>query len=213
MAMKQLFTNNAVSLLATGIRSSDTTLTVLPGHGDMFPTPQGNEFFTVTLEDQSASIQEIIHVTGRAGDLFIIERGKEGTQPRDWLASQGNDTLVDHRLTAWTLSSLSNAFSNPSFPSLTDYADAINYLLEGNQTTGEQIVDADCYIVADGNETIINTPSPYQARTTAVYVGGARQKRGVDFVEVNPMQIRLQFVLSQAQVDEGQNIVVDYILA
>lgn len=211
--MKQLFTNNAVSLLAFGIGPTDTTLRVLPGHGEQFPTPQANEFFTVTLEDQGALVQEIVHVYQRNGDVFTIERAQEGTTARAWTASQGGDTLVDHRLTAETLNRLSNNFSNATFPQLTDFSTALNYLLEGNATSGGQVVDAEISVVVDGNETIINTPSAFKLGTAAVYVGGARQKRGVDFFEANVNQIRLQFVLTPEQIDEGQNIVVDYVVA
>lgn len=188
-------------------------LQVLPGHGDMFPSPGPNEFFTVTLEDQGALVQEIVHVLERDGDTFTILRGQEGTEARDWSASQGSDTLVDHRLTALTLNRLSNAFANTGFPDLTNFQDAIDYLLQGNPTSGGQIVDAPVETSVGNNETIIFTPSAYKPGTTAVYVGGARQKRGVDFFEVNATELRLQFVLSPDQIAEGQNIVVDYVIA
>jgi len=213
MALKQLFTNNAVSLLAGNIGPTDTTLRVLPGHGEQFPTPQANEFFTVTLEDQSASIQEIVHVYERNGDVFTIERAREGTEARAWSASQGNDTLVDHRLTAGTLDRLSNTFANPNYPGLTNFSEALDYLLQGNPTSGGQAVDAEITSAVEGDETVITTPSAYRPGTTAVYVGGARQKRGVDFFEVNATEIRLQFALTSEQIDEGQNIVVDYVVA
>lgn len=213
MSLKQLFTNNAVSLLKQGILASDTTLTVLVGHGEMFPTPQTNEFFTVTLEDQSASLQEIIHVTQRDGDVFTIVRGQEGTTPKDWSATAGNDTLVDHRLTADSLTRLSNSFVNSSFPALTDFSEALNYLLQGNATSGGQEVDAQVEVVVSNLETIITTPSAYKPGTTAIYVGGTRQKRGVDFFEVGPTELRLQYVLSATSIADGQNVVVDYVVA
>lgn len=103
MAVKRLFTNNAVSLLQAGISASATTLNVIPGHGAMFPSPGANEIFVVTLENQSASLREIVHVTARNNDTFTIVRGQEGTTPLNWPASSGNDTLVDHRVTAGTL--------------------------------------------------------------------------------------------------------------
>jgi len=211
--IKQLFTNNAVSLLKTGIGASDTTLTVLTGNGDMFPTPQANEFFTVTLEDQSALVREIVHVTQRVGDVFTIVRGQEGTTPLAWTATQGADTLVDHRVTAETLLRLSNEYDNGSWPSLTSYSEAIDYLLEGNPTAGGQVVDAEITTTVDGVETVISLPSPCQPNSTAVYVGGIRQKRGVDFLVASPTEIRLQFSLTDEQIADGQNVVVDYVVA
>ena len=101
----QLFSNNAVSLLAIPMSASDTTMVVMSGYGSLFPTPGPGQFFLVTLEDQSATKREIIKVTGRSGDTLTgLQRGLEGTIPQAWGASLGDDTLVDHRVTAETMS-------------------------------------------------------------------------------------------------------------
>lgn len=213
MALKQLFTNNAVSLLQAPIDSTSTLLHVLPEHGELFPTPQANEFFTITLEDQGALVQEIVHVTERIGDAFVVIRGQEGTEARAWSASQGNDTLVDHRLTALTLNRLSNSFANQGFPALTDYQEAIDYLLQGSPTSGGQAIDVEINTEVLGNETRIYCPSAFKPGTTSMYVGGIRLKRNVDFYEAGISELRLQFVLSPQQIEDGQNIVVDYIVA
>ena len=101
----QLFTNNAVSLLASPISASATSLTVMSGYGSLFPQPiVEGDFFLVTLEDQTASTREIIRVTGRIDDTFIgLVRAQEGTDASAWSASLGSDTLVDHRVTAETM--------------------------------------------------------------------------------------------------------------
>lgn len=101
----QLFTNNAVSLLATAISSSATSLTVMSGYGSLFPQPvDAGDFFLVTLENQTGTAREIIRVTGRSGDTFTgIVRAQEGTTAQAWSASIGSDTLVDHRVTAETM--------------------------------------------------------------------------------------------------------------
>jgi hypothetical protein len=102
----QLFANNAVSLLAAPIGASDIMLTVMAGHGAMFPQPTNNgaDFFLITLENQAASVREIIRVGARYGDTFTnLTRGREGTPALAWSASIGNDTLVDHRVTAETM--------------------------------------------------------------------------------------------------------------
>lgn len=102
----QLFSNNAVSLLAAPIGTSDTMLTVMAGHGALFPQPanDGSDYFLITLEDQTASQREIIRVRARYGDTFTdIVRAQEGTTPHNWYASAGNDTLIDHRITAETM--------------------------------------------------------------------------------------------------------------
>jgi hypothetical protein len=102
----QLFSNNAVSLLATAIGAGDTSLTVMAGYGALFPQPTGDasDFFLVTLENQTATVREIIRVNGRTGDTFTgLVRAQEGTSAFAWGASLGNDTLVDHRVTAETM--------------------------------------------------------------------------------------------------------------
>lgn len=100
----QLFTNNAVTLLAAPISGSSTSLTVMPGYGALFPNPAPGQFFLVTLENQFASAREIIRVDARSGDTFTsIQRAQEGTTAASWTASAGSDTLVDHRVTAETM--------------------------------------------------------------------------------------------------------------
>jgi hypothetical protein len=102
----QLFTNNAISLLAAPIGSGDVTLRVMSGMGALFPQPtgDGSDYFLVTLEDQGATVREIIRVVGRSGDVFTeIIRAQEGTAARAWNAVAGDDTIVDHRITAETM--------------------------------------------------------------------------------------------------------------
>ncbi len=101
----QLFTNNAVALLDSGITASALSLTVQSGLGNLFPQPVNpGEWFLVTLEDVNSPLtREIIKVIGRSDDTFTIDpagRGWEGTTPQAWPA---NDTIVDHRVTAGTL--------------------------------------------------------------------------------------------------------------
>ena len=213
MTQKQLFTNNAVSLLVAPISPTDLTLTVLPGNGALFPTPQANEFFAVTLENQSATLREIVHVINRTGDVFTISRGQEGTTALAWSASTGNDTLVDHRITAAALYTLSNAYSNETFPGITDFAQALDYLLEGSPTSGQTVQDAEITTEVVLDTTVITTPTEYASGTTAVYVGGSRQKRGVDYIETTSTELQLQFVLTPEQIIAGQNVVVDYTVA
>ncbi len=107
MTLKQLFTNNGISLLAAPIGTGSTTLSVLPGDGALYPQPDGsgNEYFNVTLENEAADRREIIKVFARVGDVFTqIERAQEGTSAYAWPAGgPGSDTIVDHRVTAETL--------------------------------------------------------------------------------------------------------------
>lgn len=73
-----LFTDNASSLLASGILSTDTSVTVTAGQGALFPAPGANQICVATLEDTSGNI-EIVWVTARTTDTFVITRAQEGT--------------------------------------------------------------------------------------------------------------------------------------
>ncbi|WP_407290483.1 tail fiber/spike domain-containing protein [Klebsiella quasipneumoniae] len=101
MALTLLATNNAESTLASAISATDTSLIVSAGTGAEFPDAvAGESYFKLTLTDAATGAQvEIVNVTARSGDIFTIERGAEGTTPRDWLA---ND-LVANMMTAETI--------------------------------------------------------------------------------------------------------------
>ncbi|MDU1184837.1 MAG: hypothetical protein E6997_17760 [Citrobacter sp.] len=101
MALTILAANNAQTVLAAGINSTATTLTVNAGTGNLFPSPvSGSSFFKLTLVDAATgSLTEIVHVTARAGDTMTIERAKEGTVARSWSA---ND-IVANMMTSGTL--------------------------------------------------------------------------------------------------------------
>jgi hypothetical protein len=90
-----LFTNNAFSLLASGISSSVTSLAVTGGEGALFPAPTGSDFFYVTLIDTSNNL-EIVKCTARSTDTFTIVREQESTTGRAFVAGD----RIELRLTA-----------------------------------------------------------------------------------------------------------------
>lgn len=195
----QLFSNNAVSLLALPISATATSLTVMAGYGQQFPNPGQDEFFLITLENQTATHREIIRVTGRQGDVLsflLSDRGQEGTEVRAWDASLGNDTLVDHRITAETMSLAMRLPIPGSVPA-----------------AGQEIIDSPFDLETSQDSADIVLPYEYVPNTTKVYVGGLRLKRNVDFTESGISKITLLFTLSQANVDDGSSIVVDYVVA
>jgi hypothetical protein len=109
----QLFTNNAISLLAEPITTDSTTISLQTGLGALYPQPiNSNDWFAVTVETISAPIiREIIYITGRSGDVLTIgSRGQEGTSIQDWAA---NICIVDHRVTAITYQTFISS-PNPS---------------------------------------------------------------------------------------------------
>ncbi|WP_254612261.1 gp53-like domain-containing protein [Citrobacter werkmanii] len=119
MALSLLAANNAQTVLAAGISSTATSLTVNAGTGTLFPSPvAGTSFFKLTIIDAATgSLTEIVHVTARAGDVFTIQRGQEGTVPRAWSA---ND-IAANMMTAGTLSYILGNFQ-PLDPTLTALA-------------------------------------------------------------------------------------------
>lgn len=185
--MIQLFSNNAVSLLAAPLSATATSLQVMAGHGARYPAPTGGDFFLVTLEDEAATTREIIRVTGRSGDVLtfsLADRGQEGTTARAWPAGGGADTLVDHRVTAETLRRLQTAASG----SLYDQP----------------------WALGGGPTPTVSLPSPFAPGSVRLFVGGLRQKLGADFTETGPAEVTLTFPLTLAEVAQGQAIVVDY---
>jgi len=80
--MAQKFTNNAVSVLASAISSSDTTIIVPPGDGAKFPTTDTiDDYFYLTLIQLDGTL-EIVKCTGRTGDTFAVERAQDGTSAK-----------------------------------------------------------------------------------------------------------------------------------
>ncbi|HHP2613821.1 TPA: gp53-like domain-containing protein [Enterobacter roggenkampii] len=114
MALQLLAANNAQTVLAAGISSSATSLTVNTGTGSLFPSPaSGTSFFKLTLVDAATGlITEIVHVTARSDDVMTIERAQEGTVARAWSA---ND-IAANMMTAGTLSYVLGNFLSRSNP-------------------------------------------------------------------------------------------------
>ena len=114
MALQLLAANNAQTVLAAGISSSATSLTVNTGTGSLFPSPaSGTNFFKLTLVDAATGlITEIVHVTARSGDVMTIERAQEGTVARAWSANDiaANTYLIKHSNDSYMFKLLSNYY-------------------------------------------------------------------------------------------------------
>ena len=100
--MAALYTNNASTILASGITNSATSLTVQTGNGAKFPNPTSPDYFMCTLQGVSGTPIEIIKVTARSTDTFTIVRAQEGTTAS---AFNAND-IVELRVTAGEMGNL-----------------------------------------------------------------------------------------------------------
>lgn len=89
------FANNASTTLASGIGTTDTTMTVATGTGSIFPTISGAEYFLCTIVAANGTL-EIVKVTAVSGDDFTIERAQEGSTA----AAFSTGATVENRMTA-----------------------------------------------------------------------------------------------------------------
>ena len=96
-----LVANNAASRLAASIGAADTTINLLAGTGSAFPLPEAGDWFPLTLIKPNGEY-EIVHCTGRAGEVLTVERGQEGTAGKAFAAGD----RVELRLTAETLTTM-----------------------------------------------------------------------------------------------------------
>lgn len=100
---KVLFSNNAVTSLASYISSTSTTMTLATGTGALFPEIKegSGDYFYVTVLDTSGSF-EIVKVTARTADLCTIVRAQDNTQALNF--PQGS--TVEQRVTAASLNDI-----------------------------------------------------------------------------------------------------------
>jgi hypothetical protein len=81
--MSQVFSNFSATNLSSVLLVGETTLTVTPSEGGRFNPLTG--FYDYELVVLSDGVNyEIVKVTNRVDDTFTVERGLEGTVPREW---------------------------------------------------------------------------------------------------------------------------------
>lgn len=106
---KVLFSNNAVTSLASYISSTSTTMTLATGTGALFPEIEegSGDYFYVTVLDTSGSF-EIVKVTARTADLCTIVRAQDNTKALTF--PQGS--TVEQRVTAASLNDIINTLTD-----------------------------------------------------------------------------------------------------
>lgn len=105
-----LFANNATCRLAEDLTAGETSVQVENGKGALFPDPASGEIFVLTLENLVSGVREILYCSARVGDVFTVERGKEGTTAVEWINSA--NVILQNRITAGTLEHLQDAVNS-----------------------------------------------------------------------------------------------------
>lgn len=143
----QLYANNAKTTLASPINATQTTITVAPGTGSLFPNPSSGQAFKVTLVSAtSASVYEICLCTARSTDTLTVVRAQEGTTGTPFLLSD----IVGNFDTAGVMNNLIQA---PQLQSnYYTYADA-----GGSANALTATVPSSLTALSDGMSFIINT--------------------------------------------------------
>lgn len=101
MAIK--FKNNASTTLAQDITNVSTSLVVAAGTGVLFPALGANDYFLITVVDNSGN-NEIMKVTAINTDTLTVVRAQEGTAARAFAMN----SLVELRLTAGAIQEILN---------------------------------------------------------------------------------------------------------
>jgi hypothetical protein len=145
--MAQLYANNAVVYLNSGISNSDTVITIQSGQGSILPVISNtSDFFLLTLYQLVNGVEfnhEIIKVTARSGDILSVLRGQEGTTARVWPIS----SPLECRITAKSMRTVSAdaLFTNPP---------------KTITTTTYTVVDGDISLVFSNINSTITLPNP-----------------------------------------------------
>lgn len=165
---KQLFANNASSLLAASIDDVDTTIQVSSGFGTLYPDPSTSDWFLVALENADGDI-EICRCTARTGDLLTVTRGQEGTVAQSWTNGQAR---VECRVTKETLEQFIQRTG--------DFMEG-DLDLDSNDITNAHLTGSDTKILAG---EIVNVPlrgvSGDASNQIAVPTDGSRVTAGGD---------------------------------
>jgi hypothetical protein len=155
---RPLYTNNAASALAAGITSTQTTIEVQDGMGNLFPIPLGGDYFYITVTSISiGGAFEIMQCTARSGDTMTVVRGAEGTSPQSFNIGDN----VQLRITAAGMN-----------------------FLAGNIVTNTQVQN---FVATQGQTAFNLTSFSYSPGTNnlSVYVNGSKQVAGTNYTETD----------------------------
>lgn len=127
-----VFANNASSLLASGITTGATTITVSAGQGALFPAIPAGYVAAITVEDVSGDI-EVMYATARTGDTMTVERAQEGTTALAFASG----SRVEQRVTEGVLANLLQKTGGDNLSGTTTVSGVINLGSGGSIQNGE----------------------------------------------------------------------------
>jgi len=142
------FYNNASTTVSGGITALDTTVALAANSGTLFqPGPTGGDYFVATFYDQQTkTINEIVHVTAISGDVATIVRAQEGTTAKAW----GAGDIFANLITAGTLNAFVQAGTGPANTSLiyvgTDVG-TINHIVATTNPVPAALAIGMCFVI------------------------------------------------------------------
>lgn len=163
-------TNNAISNLSSNITATDTTFSVVPGHGLLFPALGVGDWFPATIIKATGAF-EIVKVTARAGDVMTVERAQETTLALTFVAGD----KFEHRMTAAAYAALEGDIQTVDERITTTEA-SINASILALFPPGfgplpwSRVSPPSGWIFADGQ--VLGAATPYAALRTAYIADG-----------------------------------------
>ena len=131
--MPIVWDNFATTTITTSVVAvGATTFDVEVGDGGLFPSPTGDDYAILVLENQTGT-REVVHLTSRTNDTFTVERGKETTSAVEFVVGD----RCELRITKGFLEDFVDpgSFSNAGIKSVTRRSvtptDVPSTLLEG----------------------------------------------------------------------------------
>lgn len=82
--VKFLSANLAAGATVAVLTPSSTVIEITPGAGALFPPIVADQYFMATLSNSAGSINEIVKVIDRTGDVMTVERAQEDTAALTW---------------------------------------------------------------------------------------------------------------------------------
>ena len=152
--MAVVFSNNAVTALASNITSSVTSITVQDG--SVFPTLNGSDYTYITFEDLVGN-KEIVKLTARSGNTLTVVRAQDGTSARAF----SNASKCELRLTAAGLNEVANQ---------ADTDTNTTYSVQDGELSENNFTDAD-HSKLDGIATNANNYSHPSAHSISFITG------------------------------------------